>query len=213
MSDLQTLASRVSHNRSRLDQASGAARSALQVVKTLEQQIHELTGEAADLDRVAILLTSLGEEKQAQAQGTIESLVTQGLQTVFDETLSFHIVHTTKAKNTTVDFVVRTTVDGDVIETPILEARGGGLAAVVGFLLRVVVLALSTTKSRLLVLDESFSMVSEEYLPAVAQFLREVVDQSGVQIILVTHQEALTENADVVYRFSQQAGKTKAVRL
>jgi DNA repair exonuclease SbcCD ATPase subunit len=91
-----------------------------------------------------------------------------------------------------------------------MDARGGGLAATVGFLLRVVVLLLRTggTGKQLLVLDETFAHVSAEYLEGVGRFLREIVDRSGVQIILVTHQETLAEAADVVYRFTAKDGKT-----
>jgi DNA repair exonuclease SbcCD ATPase subunit len=210
MTDIETIAARVAANRRVLDQRLGEARAVLARGKELEVEVGDLVAEVADLERVSVLLNSLGEERQAAAQGTIEDLVTKGLQTIFDETLSFHIVAASKGKTSVVDFMVRTTLPSGTVDTPVMDARGGGLAATVGFLLRVVVLMLRTQGQgkQLLVLDESFSMVSAEYLPGISEFLREIVDKSGVQIILVTHQETLAEAADVVYRFTAKDGKT-----
>lgn len=213
--DIELLRQQVETNQRKIDAAVGEARAVLARGNALRDEIKNLTQEIEDLDKAAALLNSMGEQRQAQAQGVIETLVTQGLQTIFDETLSFHIVSSVKGKSPVIDFVIRTTLGGKVIDTPVMDARGGGLAAVVGFLLRLVVLSLQTKDfgHKLLVLDETFAHVSAEYLPGVSQFLRQVVDEFGLQIIMVTHQTELIEDADVVYRFSQTQGKTKAVRV
>lgn len=182
----------------------------------LREREAELVGKVADanhraevLERVSILLNSIGEQRQADAQKLIENVVTQGLQAVFDPTLSFHIVPVTKGKTAGIEFIVRTNLDGEAIETPVLEARGGGVSAVIGVLLRITTLLLSGDKlRRVLVLDESFSHVSADHLEALGQFLRVLVDRTGLQIILVTHQSALTEFADKVYKFDSRNGRT-----
>ena len=164
-------------------------------------------------EAVVALLTRTGEELQDTAQRQIEELVTRGLQVVFDDSLSFRLVPSVKAGQANLDFIIRTVYDdrgmdhsGDapvVIDTPVMEARGGGMAAVTGFLLRLVVLLLTpeTRARRFLVLDESFGMVSAEYEPRVAEFLREVADKAGVQILLVTHSGAYSDAADKRYQF------------
>lgn len=211
MTDIETASLRVAANRRSLDQRLGEARAVLARGKDLEVEVARLTDEVADLERVSVLLNSLGEERQAAAQSTIEDLVTRGLQTIFDETLSFHIVASVKGKTSVVDFMVRSTLPTGTVDTPVMDARGGGLAATVGFLLRVVVLMLRTQGQgkQLLVLDETFAHVSDEYLEGVGNFLREIVDRSGVQIIMVTHQPEFVEHADKAFRFSAVNGKTK----
>jgi hypothetical protein len=167
-------------------------------------------------ERVIALLTRTGEELQDTAQRQIEELVTRGLQVVFDPSISFHLVPSTKAGQANLDFIIRTTYDpgpqsdgkgggtyGPVqVDTAVMDARGGGMAAVTGFLLRFVVLLLTpeTRARRFLVLDESFGMVSAEYEPRVAEFLREAADKAGVQILLVTHSTAYSDAADVSYQ-------------
>lgn len=172
-----------------------------------------LSSEVTELEQVTHLLNSIAEEKQMRAQHDIEELVTRGLQTIFDDSLSFHIIQTTRGKTSIVEFVVRTTLEDRVVDTPVMDARGGGLAAVIGFLLRVVVMLLrnGARQQNLLLLDETFAMVSSEYLPVLGDFLRSIVEETGIQIIMVTHQNEFIDSADKVYRFSQEGGRTKVV--
>lgn len=164
---------------------------------------------AHQLERAAMLLNSIGETRQADAQTLIERVVTQGLQAIFDPSLSFHVVPVTKGKTSGIEFIVRTNLGDEAVETPVLEARGGGVSAVIGFLLRAVILLLSGDGvRRILVLDESFAHVSADHLEALGQFLRTLVDRTHLQVILVTHQDALQDHADKVYRFGSVNGRT-----
>lgn len=203
---------RLLHKKRRdVDTRTGEAKSVLLKYRELQSSIEEKDDLVDDFERVTILLNTIGEDRQMQAQETIEELVTRGLQTIFDSTLSFHIVQTIKGRSVTAEFMVRTTLGDTFIETPVLDARGGGLAATIGFLLRVVVLLLSsgTKQDNILILDETFAHVSEEYLPPLGEFLRELVDKTGIQILLVTHQPEFMEYADKSYRFSIKEGKTE----
>jgi len=210
MSDLSELTIKIRSRRRELDGLAGEARSVLTRGKELQGEIKELVSDISDLERVSILLNSLGEDRQLKAQQTIEEIVTRGLQMIFDDTLSFHIIQTVKNKQANVEFVVRTTLKNSVVDTPVMEARGGGLAATIGFLLRVVVLLLKngTQQENILILDETFAMVSAEYLDSLGEFIREIVDKTGIQILMVTHQPTFAEYADKVHRFSKVDGKT-----
>lgn len=210
MTDLDSLDIRARQKRRQLDARQGEMRATLLRGKELQAEISGLAEAVETLDRTTIFLNSLGEEKQLKAQQTIEELVTRGLQTIFDETLSFHILQTVRGKTANVEFLVRTTLDGREIETPVMEARGGGLAATIGFLLRLVVMLLDkgTRHENIMLLDETFAHVSAEYLDPLRSFLRQVVDKTGVQIVMVTHQPEFAEEADKVYRFTTQDGRT-----
>lgn len=215
MTDLDTLSVGLRRKRSTFDQRLGEHRALLALAERTEAEVESLKIEMVELDKTAAFLTSIGEEQQFKAQAAIEALVTEGLQTIFDDTLSFHILQKVNGKTATVEFVVQTALPGDrVVSTSVLEARGGGLAAVIGFLLRLVVLLLKRDDNqKLLVLDEVFAHVSAEYLPGLAEFLRKLVDKTDVQILLVTHQEELTETADKIYKFSTKDGNTQVKEL
>ena len=208
---IDALQRRLSAARTQIDKIDGEASALERDGASLRAEIESLSEDSSTLERVTALLLSVSEDKQEHTQSMIESLVTRGLQLVFDDSLSFHIVSSIRGKSSVVDFVVRTTFGSDVIETPVMDARGGGLAAVVGFLLRFVVIMLSRGQrsSNLLVLDETFAHVSEEYLQPMGQFLKEMVEKSGMQVVMVTHQPQFAEYADKIYKFSSKRGETK----
>jgi DNA repair exonuclease SbcCD ATPase subunit len=208
------LTARLRRARRHLDQQVGAARQLAERGKQVQAAIAELRHEAELYEQAAALLTSIGEQRQATAQAQIETLVTQALRTIFGTELSFHLNPVVRGKRPEIDFVVRSRLDdGTVVDTDVMDARGGGLAAVVGFLLRLVVLLLSggplTSVNLLLALDETFAHLSREYEPRMAEFLRELVDRTGVQIILVTHSDAYTDAADTRYQFRLVGGVTE----
>jgi ABC-type uncharacterized transport system YnjBCD ATPase subunit len=153
-------------------------------------------------EKVLLVLTSVGEARQESAQRQVEGLVTRALQAIFEENLSFHLVPSVKSNRAEIDFVLRSRYGDTEIDTPVMDARGGGMAAVVGFVLRLVVLLLTPGARRVLFLDESFGMVSAEYEPRLAEFLRQVADKAGVQVVLITHSKAYDDLADTSYELS-----------
>lgn len=210
-SDLATIRARLRQARSRVDQRTGQARALANTGRQLHAELTEIRRSIQVHEQTSTLLTSIGEQRQARAHEQIEALVTQGLQTIFGHDLSFHLVPAVRAKTPVIDFVIRSRIDDVPVDTDVMEARGGGLAAVVGFLLRVIVLLLSAEhRETVLILDETFAHVSAEYEPKVAEFLRQLVDATGIQIVLVTHSEAYNEVADIRHRLELRHGLTVA---
>lgn len=196
--------------RREIDTRMGEAQMLAEREAEIKQEIEDLNNASQVLDRVSLLLSSIGEDKQHEAQEKIEGIVTRGLQAIFGDTFSFHIVQTMKGKSASVEFYIRTHLDDQVIETNVLDSHGGGLAAIVGFLLRVTVMLLDkgTDSANVLILDESFGMVSASFLDPLAEFVRELVDQTGIQIILITHQTEWEGYADKVYTYGIKNGAT-----
>lgn len=211
MADLEFLGVRVRTRRRELDAAEGESRSIALRFDELKAEIVKLSSDISVHERATSLLNSIGEEKQFAAQEAIEQLVTRGLQTIFEDSLSFHILQDVKARRAEVRFIIRTELSGGrIVDTDVMGARGGGLAATVGFLLRLVIMLLKTdtTTDNFMVLDETFAHVSVEYLDGLREFIRKIVDKTGVQIFMVTHQPEFAESADKVYYLSTVDGKT-----
>lgn len=207
-SPLLALRASVQAARQQCDRDLGAAQEVARAGLRAEQQVVQLTAELEQFDRVTRLLTSVGEAAQQAAQHQIEELVTRGLQVIFGNELSFHVVQTVKANASHVEFVIRSQYADRAVDTPVLEARGGGMAVVVAFMLRLVVLLLTPGTRKILFLDESFSHVSKEYEPRLAEFLREVTEKADVQIVLVTHSDAYGDLADRRYQLIASGGIT-----
>lgn len=210
MSNLNDVTARVRRVRKIVDRRIAEARVIATTGKQLKEEVSLASNDVDLYNKVAITLASIGETRQAAAQQQIEELVTRGLNSIFGDELSFHVIQTQRGKTPEVKFVVKSLINGKPVETPVMDARGGGLAAVVGFLLRLVVMLLSRdVKEPVLILDESFSHVSSEYERPLAEFIKELIDKTKVQIILVTHSDAFSEFADRRYRFKLVKGITK----
>lgn len=183
-----------------LDLRTGEALELARRGKAAEAEAARFRGEAELYEGLCAVFTRVGEQHQAAVQGQVEEFVTRGLQVIFGEELSFRLVPSVKRDQASLEFVLVSAYGDQVIETPVMEARGGGMAAVVGFVLRLVVLLLTPGARRFLALDETFAHVSESYVPRLAEFLREVADKAGVQLLLVTHSTGYGDVADVKYR-------------
>lgn len=204
--DLAALQQQVRSARQQADRQAGEAAQVARAGKACQAEVTALRAQLELHSRVTAVLTSIGEQRQERAQRQVEELCTRALQTIFSETLSFHLVQAVKGNQAVVEFVLRSRYGDREIDTPVLEARGGGMAAVVGFVLRLVVLLLTPGARRVLFLDETFGHVSAEYEPRLAEFLREVADKAGVQILLITHSDAYSDAADQRYRLALGPG-------
>jgi hypothetical protein len=200
VSQVSSLAAEARQRRGELERQAGAALEVARQGKATVREVDELRAAVELYEKTAALLTTIGEEAQDTARHQVEELVTRALQVVFGDNLSFHLVPGERAGQATVDFVLRSKFADRWVDTPVMDARGGGMAAVVGFVLRLVVLLLTPGARRFLALDESFAHVSASYEDAVAEFLREVADKAGVQILLVTHSTAYSQHADTRVR-------------
>ncbi len=218
MYDLADLDSRLTAVRRKIDRRIAEARLIATEGKRLKEEI-DLASHDVDLySKVAITLASIGEQRQEDAQKKIEELVSRGLQGIFEnKNMQFQVVQTQRGKTPEVKFLIQSRgPNGRVVETDIMDARGGGLAAVVGFLLRLVVQLLDSKVAQpILILDESFSHVSAEYEKPLVQFIVQLVEKTNCQILLVTHHliDAFLEVADKKIKFTLVDGITKVSEL
>lgn len=186
-----------------LERDIGQARALAQRAKEAASEATDLEDRALALEEAIGVMNSFADAKQKEVQNKIEALVTHGLRSVFgDEGMSFAIVQELKSRRLETRFVIRTEHGGETLETSIMDARGGGVAAVAGFLLRLIVTLLKPGVSHFLLLDETFAQLSAGYEPAMAEFMAQLVEKTDIQLVLITHSTAYEDVADRVYRFS-----------
>lgn len=168
-------------------------------VNTLAAEIAQLDGEAHLLTHVTATLDTLIELTTRESMGSVEALVTHGLHAVFaDLPLTFRLQIDTKRGT---QWVEPRLVSG-AVDAPILGAFGGGPAAVVGFLLRLLVCR-RLGLAPVLLLDEPFAFVARQYVEPLAKLLRELADAAGVTLVLVTHDPAYLAHATRAYTVAE----------
>jgi len=200
--DVAALAAEVRRTRQHLDREAGRAVQVAEAGMQAEAEVERLTARVDLYARTAALLTTVGERAQEDARAKFEDLATRALRVIFAENLSFHLVAGESGGQVTLEPVIRSEHPGGVvIDTPVMDARGGGMAAVAGFALQLVMVLLDGKARKIIFLDESFGFVSEAYVDRVAEFLREVT-RSAVQIVMITHNRVFAQYADVRVRLA-----------
>lgn len=126
---------------------------------------------------------------------SISQLATTGLRHVLgDQELSFHIRQDPQKNRLSMRFVVEE--DGN--EGDPLASFGGGAAVVISLVLRLAVMA-RMNMGNLLLLDESMAALWNGYVPSCAEFMRQLSEQTGINILMVTHNPEFISNAHVAY--------------
>lgn len=201
--------------RSKRDQAKGK----LEMLKDEQAtKTTELSSAQTDIEtwrQVQALLSKTSEFARTQVKTRIEQTVTAALQGVLGtDDIGFEVHTYSLGGKPAADWNV-TSKYGDVLVSANPEdGRGGGVADVVSLALRLALLELVRPKpGGLVVLDEPAKMVSREYLPNLAEFLKQYARKTGRQILMVTHAEPLAEVADVSYRVTQRDGISEVTRL
>jgi hypothetical protein len=198
--DLASLATAVRAARRDLDRLAGRAQQVAKDGMAAEVDIVRWSERVELCASTAALLTRIGEEAQESARVMFDDLATRALQDIFGDEFSFRLVPGESGGQVTLEPVIISRYGDEAIETPVLEARGGGMAVVVGFVLQLVMVLLTPGARKILFLDETFAFVSESYTDRLAEFIAKVARGQGVQVVMITHDRTFAQYADVKVR-------------
>jgi DNA repair exonuclease SbcCD ATPase subunit len=164
-----------------------------------EQVIHDSNYNANLNQRCSEIFKKLLEDSIKQNIDSISELVTQGLDhVVHDQRLSFKIEQEPKYNRISMKF----TLNDDGTEGDPLDSFGGGPAVVISYILR---LAMMTRlgMGNLLLLDESMASLANHYIPNAASFMKKLSEQTGINILMVTHNNEFLQRAHTAYKGSK----------
>jgi len=156
--------------------------------KILLEERHEVV-----LKKCRVILHASALKMQTEVKGYLDSLVSMALKTVLEDPYQFEAIFETKHNETECRLVFKR--NGE--ERDPLDSTGGGAVDVAAFALRVAVQRMICNRPTLL-LDEPFRNVSEDRHPFVVDLLEAVSKKLGLQLILITHRNRLTDRADKV---------------
>lgn len=176
--------------------------------RAVEEKLAEVQAKEAVLTQAREVFQLAAETAREQAKQSVERVVTWALQAVFGPEISFAVLIEPRRDQPEANFAVVSTYGGTTpVRTEPMEARGGGIVDVISLALRSVLLE-RTRMGGPLVLDEPGKHVSEEYSRALGEFIRAISEDTGRQVILVTHNSELAETAEVVYRVEIKNGES-----
>lgn len=182
----------------------------LAVMERLQEQLASLKREEARLieaseveEKAQAVLLKLEDVWRKDFEKGIEAVITDGINLVFGTQYAFVLATKVERGASAIEFSIET----PTAEVGVEEAVGGSMVQVISFLLRVILIKAARPPLRpVIILDEAFNAVSEEFQANVGLLLRKVVEESGVQIIMVAHERKFVEYADVAYEAQSHKG-------
>jgi ABC-type uncharacterized transport system YnjBCD ATPase subunit len=142
------------------------------------------------------ILRAVGLETQKQLQYHISDITSLALEAVFPDPYELVAEFVQRRNKTECDlYFTRRESRMDP-----MEATGGGAVDVAAFALRIASWSMKSPKRRnVIILDEPLKNLSEGYQEKGSQMIKELSTRLGLQFIIVTHEETLTEYADRVF--------------
>lgn len=179
-----------------------------QTEKELEdhkKELQEIFARVENYGKVNDIFVSFSESYKKLVIDKIEALITDGLQTIMqNKHIYFRFKVETKRNNLDISFKIFDDIVGE--ETDLLFGESGGVKNIVAILLRVILIILSTPNPAPIVLDEVGVGISEEYQENFGTFLSDLSHKLGIQIIFITHINAVAGKADSVITVTQSKG-------
>jgi len=172
----------------------------------LEKEIKQNDELIFNMQNACLLLEKISEEEVEKGINTYIALLDEGLKAIFPEQQVGLKAEIDKIRGK-VSVRLKTTfkgVDGLEIESESLDAFGGAVATIQSLLLRVA-LILKRGLRPLLILDETFAPVDENRIPLLVDFLKVLCNKLNMDILCVSHNSVLTDNADIAYKIKPTA--------
>jgi DNA repair exonuclease SbcCD ATPase subunit len=174
-------------------------KDALNKKEELERELSSLR--LADLEKCLAVLQKMSAKQRDLARARLEGLGTAALQYSMGSNYKMEIeIPPSKKKPQAKVFIVNKSTGA---KTDPMEANGGGVVDIVSIALRFVVMQNYVPFiDGPIIMDEPFKMVSKEYIPMLSEFIKNISQDFGRQIIIVTHNEYLAAMADCRIRIA-----------
>ena len=187
------------------------AREAVRATLVEAEERVAATGDEAELLRTVLdRLEGMDASWRRNFEHSLATIVSEGLSFVFGEELQVLIQTATRADMSAVDFIMKR--DGQ--EEDIMDGQGGGYVNIIAFLLRVLLIVAARPLLRyVLILDEPFAHLSQEFRHSLAEMMAALIDRLDFQAIMITQEREYVDVADVAYRAEIVRGATQLTLL
>ena len=196
MSDIQLL-------RTKLERQKGSRDTVINSLATNQTELESARVSMHRHEEAREIIRKIGMETQNSLSFHINDIVSLALDSVFDNPYQFAVDFVNRRSKTECDlYFVR---DGNRIDP--LTASGVGAVDVASFALRIASWSMARPRTdNVIILDEPFRFLSENYQERASNMLREVSQKLGIQLIIVTHETVLTTSADRIFEVSIKKG-------
>jgi DNA repair exonuclease SbcCD ATPase subunit len=192
--------------RSRIERLRGSQSILQRQKETSRTAIKENSRELRRYEQAREIVREVGLKTQQQLQYHISDITSLALEAVFDNPYELKAEFVQRRNKTECDlYFVR---DGMIADPQ--SASGGGAVDVAAFALRVASWSMQNPRLRnTIILDEPMRFLSDDYQEQASKMLKEISDRMGIQFIIITHEQTLSEYADKTFQVKLRKGISK----
>lgn len=173
----------------------------LNEIKAIDEDLIDITTEKVLLENSSLKALTLSKD-------IMEEVSTSSLRSVFDDDREVVIILGTKSGQRTAELLIFQ--DGD--DTDPAREEGGGVADIVSVTSFLALGNVSSENFAPLFLDEPNKYLSKEFSEKMALYLKDILDYTGKQMFLVTHDEHLKTIGDISFKMTK-VGKTSYMEV
>lgn len=170
-------------------------------IKLIDEELVNITTEKVLLENSSLKALNLSKD-------IMEEVSTSSLRAVFDDDREVIINLGTKSGQRTAELLMLQ--DGD--DTDPAKEEGGGVADIVSVTSFLALGDLLDENYAPLFLDEPNKYLSKEYSEKMALYLKDIIEYTGKQMFLVTHDEHLKTIGDISFKMTK-VGKTSYMEV
>lgn len=167
--------------------------------KRKESEILILREEYKLQEKSIIVMKELIDRLSQQHIKKLVDLLSFALKTIFyDKNYSVELKVENKRDSKSAQFFLVEKIGEEVLRYDFEDGIGGGILAVVGFVLQVFYLGYFKL-AKIIFCDESFSQISDQYIDGLMSFIHKLSDKRGFIFVLISHDKRLIDRGDKVY--------------
>jgi chromosome segregation ATPase len=192
--------------RTKIEQQKGKKEEVQSSIKGLRRKLTKEKRHLQNLEKASSIIRIVGLETQQQLQFHISDITSLAMEGIFPDPYKVQLEFVEKRGKTECDILF----DRNGNQVKPLDAVGGGAVDVASFALRIASWSMAMRKTRnVILLDEPMRFLSSAYQENASEMIKEVSQKLGIQFVIVSHNQILTENADKVFEVSIKKGITK----
>lgn len=200
--------SKINQLRTLLENRKGEYNHLKKEVKSKIRENKRLIKDLKNHEKALEIIKQVSKKTQEKLQYHFSDITSLALEAVLDNPYELKVEFVERRNKIECDLYFER--DG-ARRDPMKEA-GGGAADIASFALRIASWALAKSRNTI-ILDEPFKNLDKSKHEKASKMLKEISIRLGIQFIIVTHEQALTEAADRVFEVTKKRKISKVNQL
>lgn len=182
--------------RQKLERKKGQQNQVQKDLQLAKEHVEKILFNVKDTEQAQTIIRVVAQKTQQELEYRLSEIVSLALTAIFNDPYRLKVVFEIRRGKTECDLLFEK--HGEIFDP--LISSGGGPIDIAAMALRITIWTMTQPRTNnVLLLDEPWKFVSKEYQQKASIMLSELAKKLKLQIIMVSHSEALIEGADKIF--------------